>query len=229
MNFQDFLSQGLGLIGAFNLRIATVLFLLCLIGEVAGISVPYLLETIWLLAGYHFAHGITPLPDLVLLAFVAQLGREAGALALYNIGRTGSSLLARCKSRFKLETDLSDTLPFRLLRRINLLSPFAVALGRLLWLRIPLTFVLGAKRKLKVLLLGVTLSSLVYDSTYITLGAVVGATTKLEPMHMLLYSLAALTMIYSVTFAVRRSINTLIARRQADRSLPGAVSNGGQT
>jgi hypothetical protein len=214
MNFQDFLSQGLGLIGAFNLKVAAFLFLLCLIGEVAGIFMPYLLETIWLLAGYHFAHGITPLPDLVLLAFVAQLGRQAGVLALYNISRAGSSLLARYRSRFKLKTKLSDTLPFRLLRRINLLSPFGVALGRLLWLRIPLTFVLGDKRKLKVLLLGVTLSSLVYDGTYITLGALVGATTKLEPMRMLLYSLAALTMIYGVTFAIRRSINALIARRQ---------------
>ncbi|MBI4283475.1 MAG: hypothetical protein HY663_03270 [Chloroflexi bacterium] len=214
MNLQDFLSQGLSLVGTFNLKIALFLFLVNLIGEAVVISIPYLLETTWLAVGYQFSKGVLPFLDLMLLALMAQLGRQGGALALYYLSRSGRSLLIKYQSRFKLKTDLSAALPVKLLHRINILSPFSVALGRLLWLRIPLTLILGAQRKLKVLILGVSLSSLVYDGIYIAFGAIVGTATVLVPTHLVLYSLAGLTVIYGLTFAIRRVIGGLASKRK---------------
>ncbi len=225
MNWVDFFSHGLGLVGTFNPKIGGFLFLLCLIGEAVGISVPYLLETTWLLAGYQLSTGVLPVPDLLLLLLMAQLGRQVGACALYSFSRSSTALLVKYKDRFKLKTDAADATLSKLFRKVNLLSPFSVALGRLLWLRIPLTLALGAKRKLKVLLLSAVLSSLVYDSTYIIVGAVVGTTTKLEPIRLVLYFLAGLTVMYGVTFAIRRLIGSLTNRRRLEASYASSKSN----
>jgi membrane-associated protein len=213
MNWADSFSQGLSLVGTFNPKIVAFLFLLCLIGEAVGVFVPYLLETTWLLVGYQFSARVLPLFDLMLLVLTAQAGRQAGALVLYHIGRSGSTLLTKYKNYFKLKIGVNDTPLFKLFRKINIMSPFSVALGRLLWLRIPLTLILGAKRKLKVLLLGVSLSSLVYDGIYITLGAIVGTTTALEPIRLVLYFLAGLTVVYLLIFAVQRIIGGLTPRK----------------
>ncbi len=191
---------------------------MCLIGEAVGIFVPYLLETTWLIAGYQASKGILLFGDLILLALMAQLGRQGGALALYGFSRSGSALLTKYKNRFKLQMNLSEAAPFMLFRKVNLLSPFSVALGRLLWLRVPLTLVLGVKRKLKVLLIGVALSSLVYDGTYIILGAVLGTTVALEPIRVLPYLLAGVTVVYGISFAIRRLIESFARRREAGAS-----------
>ena len=209
----------------FNLKIVAFLFLLCLIGEVTGLFVPYLLETTWLLVGYQLSARVLPPLDLMLLVLTAQAGRQTGALVLYYIGSSGSTLLTKYKNYFKLKIDINDSPPFKLFRKINVLSPFSVALGRLLWLRIPLTLILGAKRKLKALLLGVSLSSLVYDGIYIALGAIVGTTTALAPIRLVLYFLAGLTVIYVVTFAIRRLIGRLAKRRRLEASRRSNKSN----
>lgn len=218
MNFHDFLSQGLSLVGSFNPKIALFLFLVCLIGEASAISVPYLFETTWLAVGYQFSKGVLPFLDLMLLVLMAQVGRQGGALALYSFSRSGTTLLEKYKNRFKLGIGGSEAIPLKLFRKINLSSPFSVALGMLLWLRIPLILILGAKRKLKILLAGVLLSGLIYDGTYIILGALVGTTKKLEPIDMLLYFLGTLTVIYGITFAIRRLISTLTNKQKTKAS-----------
>jgi membrane protein DedA with SNARE-associated domain len=63
---------------------------------------------------------------------------------------------------------------------------------------------LAYKKKLAAAMLGVLLSSVVWDAVYITLGATVGRTTTLKPIQMLLVSIAGLTLIYLVVFIVRR-------------------------
>ena len=211
----DFLSQGLNFVSAFNAKIVIFLFLICFIGELAGIFVPYLLETTWLVAGYQTSKGILPVWSLILLLIAAQLGRELGALALYGLVRSGSDLVTKYNNRFRLKMDLKETPPFKLFHKVNLLSPFSVALGRLLWLRIPLTLVLGAQRKLKVLSIGVAISTLIYDATYTILGAVVGTTVALDPIHVLPYFLVGLTVVYGIGFAIRHLINSFTHRREA--------------
>ncbi len=203
----DFLAPSLELLSSFNFKIALILFGICLVGEALLISVPYLLETIWVLAGFQLAEGVLSPAQLVALVAVAQLGREVGAIALYYVGRGGGKLFLYLRRRFKLRLDISEVTPIKLLRRIGYLSPFTIAFGRLLWLRIPLTLMAGAEGKLRALIVGVFLSSLVYEGVYIGVGAIVGRTTRLEPFQLLPYFLGIMTIIYITFFLVRRAVS----------------------
>ena len=215
MNLTEFFSQGLTLIGPFDLRVLLFLFLLCLIGEAVGLFVPYLFEAAWLLIGFQFSQGALSPVYLTALLLTCIAGREVGALALYYVSRSSSTLLTKYKDRFIPSTKIINTSPLKLFRKMDITSsPFSVALGRLLWLRIPLTLILGVKRKLKVLLLGVALSSLIYEGIYLTLGAIAGTTAKVGPVQLILYFIATLTVIYVVTFAIRRLISSLTNRRR---------------
>jgi membrane protein DedA with SNARE-associated domain len=89
-------------------------------------------------------------------------------------------------------------------RHINLTSPFTIAYGRLFGLRLPLTITLAVKRRPARLLAGVILSSIMWDGLYITVGATVGKTATLNPVQVLLGSVGGLTLLYLVTFLVRR-------------------------
>jgi membrane-associated protein len=207
MNLEALIQQAFNLAGTFNPTLVIFLFVICFIGEF-GICIPYLLETIWLLSGYNFGTGAIPVIDLLLLWLVAQAGRQGGAITLSYLGRFGSMPIIKFYNRHfetsvaeKMAENNSATVSF--FRKINFLSPFSVALGRLLWLRIPISLILGAKKQLKTLSLGILLASLVWDGMYIFLGAVVGAHTTLKPPQMILYSLVGLTIIYVVSFAVR--------------------------
>lgn len=214
MNWADFFSQGLILVGAFSLKIGLLLFVLNLIGEALAVSVPYLLETTWLLAGYQFSAHVLPPLDVLLLMAAAMAGRQCGELILYNVSRSGSALLGKYLKPLKIKPALAESTLGKVFRRINLLSPISVAVGRLLWLRIPLTLVLAAKGNLKVLMMATVLSSLVYDATYIALGAIVGKTTRVQPALLVLYFLVTLTLIYGITFAVRYLLAKLNKGRQ---------------
>jgi len=207
MNLEVIFQQVFNLAGTFNLTLVVFLFLICLIGEF-GASVPYLLETVWLVSGYNFGTGVLPLFDLVLLWLVAQVGRQIGATMLYHLGRFGSMPLIRLyhkhfKASLSGKLSENNSMPFSFLRRVNFLSPFSIALGRLFGLRIPITLTLGVKKQLRVLLVGIVLSSLVWDGMYIFLGVVMGANVVLKPAQMILYSLIGLTILYAVSFAVR--------------------------
>ena len=216
MNLTEFFSQGLTLIGPFNPKVIVFLFLLCLIGEAVGLFVPYLFEATWLLIGFQLSQRVLAPGYLALLLLTCIAGRQVGALGLYYVSKSSSTLLTKYRDRLIPRIDIIDTSPLKLFQKIDITaSPFSVALGRLLWLRIPLTLILGAKRKLKVLLLGVALSSLVYEVTYVTLGAIVGTTTRLEPIRLILYYIAAMTVIYSGAFVIRRLIGSLTKRRRS--------------
>lgn len=215
MNWADFFTRGLTLTGSFNLDIALLLFLLSLIGEAVAVSVPYLLETTWLLAGYQFSAGILPFWDLILMVIVAMSGRQIGEVILYYLSRSGAKLLGKYMNRFKPKTGFSNTTLGKLFLRIKLYSPFSVALGRLLWLRIPLTLVMASQGKLKVLMTATVISSLVYDGTFIALGAIVGKTAKVQPLQLIFFFLAILTGIYVLTFGLRKLVDVLMKRRHS--------------
>jgi hypothetical protein len=89
------------------------------------------------------------------------------------------------------------------------MSPFSIAYGRLLGLRIPLTITLAVKKRLVVLPAGVLLSSVVWDAIYITLGATAGRIAVLKPVQMLFASIAGLTLLYLVVFIVRRLLRRI--------------------
>jgi membrane protein DedA with SNARE-associated domain len=201
---EHFLSQVLQLTANFNPRTAAFLFLLCAIGEI-GMGIPYVLESIWLLAGYQLGNGVLSPLQLLGLWLAVLAGRQTGSLALYSIARLGSSPLARLYNKFTSSRFWPKTkVNTKAFSRINFTSPFSIAYGRLIGLRFPLIFMLAYKKKLAAAMLGVLLSSVVWDAVYITLGATVGRTTTLKPIQMLLVSIAGLTLIYLVVFIVRR-------------------------
>lgn len=224
----NFLQQILNFAGTFNLQLVGLLFLICAAGEMWLISVPYLLETVWLLAGYNIAVGTLSPLQVVLLWLVAQLGRQTGALVVFSLGRLGSLPLSRLYGKY-VEARLKklsgrENRVSRILRHLDShMSPFLVALGRLLGLGTLLSVTLGVKRRYKVLLLGVLLSSLVFDGIFIISGLVVGAKTSVKPIEMLLFSLIGLTGLYIIVFIARHLVRLIkafmINRRRA--KMPG--------
>jgi membrane-associated protein len=187
---------------------AALLFIICTIGEF-GISIPYVLESIWLLVGYQLGAGVLSPLHLVGLWLAAQCGRQAGSMALYHVAKFGTTPLVRFYNKQRLSRFTSKLANSKVLSRINLASPFSVAFGRLFGMRIPLTLTLAVKKRQRMLSMGVLLSSVVWDTIYISLGIAVGTTTAIKPVHMFLASAAGLTLIYLITFLVRRLIRRL--------------------
>lgn len=213
MNIETFLSQGLTLVGTFNPKIAIFLFLLCLIGD-AWMSIPYLLETTWLLAGYQLSKGVLSFYHLLLLILASQIGRQVGSMILFYFGRVVSIPFIKFKDRFNIGPFKDDSMTIRVFRKINISSSFSVAFGKLIGLRIPLALVLGAKRKLATFSLGVLISGLIFDIVYIGLGAVFGTSITLKPTYTIFLFLAILTVIYAITFCIRRFILYRLGRNR---------------
>lgn len=205
MNLESILHNILNFTGVFSPTLVIVLLIICSVGEFS-LSIPYLLETIWLMSGYNLGTGALSPFHIILLWLTAQAGRQMGAMVLFSLSRLGSTPLLKLYERYfqaSLTKRLAgNTAPMRFIRRIDYLSPFSIALGRLYWLRVPITLTLGVKRQPRVLSVGVVLSSLVWDGTYIILG-LVGASATLKPLQMVMYSLAGLTILYAITFILR--------------------------
>ncbi|HAV10493.1 MAG TPA: hypothetical protein DCX22_02620 [Dehalococcoidia bacterium] len=225
MDFEAFLTEGLHLTGTFNPTIAIILFLICFIGEAFAFAIPYLLETTWLLVGYQFTRGILSPFHLLLLVMMTVAGREAGALFLYWLSSLGSKKLLEAIRRFTEKISLRNESAAKAFAKINLLSSLSVATGRLFWLRVPLTLVLSVQRKLRVLALGVLISALIWDCSYIIIGAIFGTAVKLEPGYMILVFLSGLTVLYVGTFVKKRMHEYFLKKRQKTE---GAVSNANE-
>jgi membrane protein DedA with SNARE-associated domain len=181
------------------------------------------METVWILAGYQTLNGSMPVYFLVILWLVAMSGRTLGSVILYHLARFSSSWIIRLYRRiFKSvlaarepgngPPSSSRNLFARIWRKINDLSPYSVAFGRLIWMRVPLTLTLGFRQQIKILIPGVMISSAIWDTTYILVG-VIGGNVDLEPLQIVLFSLCALTIIYGGTFLVRWIIKLAESRQ----------------
>lgn len=220
MNLESVLQQIVSFTATLDPRMAVLLFVMCAIGEF-GLSIPYVLESIWLLVGYQLGHGVLSPLHLAGLWLAAQCGRQVGSMALYRVARFGTPSLTRFYNKLRLS---------RLFSRIankssainynNLSSPFSVAYGRLFGMRIPMVLVLAVKRRLGMLSLGVLLSSIVWDTIYISLGVIFGTTVAIKPTYMFLAALAGVTVIYLVTFIVRMLIRRARPVNNAVTHLP---------
>jgi membrane-associated protein len=217
MNLSGLLAQALEITSTFNPKIAIILFLLCAIGEI-GFTLPYILETIWLLAGYQLVRGNPPLPpgDLLLIWLVAQAGRQTGSLALYYSAALGLGPLRKFYRKFiEPRFPKKQIIPPRLVKYLANPSPFSVAMGRLVGLRVPMAIAMSARQKLSHLALGVLLSSIIWDGIYLIIGATVGAAVVPEPQYMLLYSVGGLTVLYLVTLGVRYLLRLRTTRNKS--------------
>jgi membrane-associated protein len=220
----DFLKHILNFMGTFNLQLVLLLFLLCLCGEILLASVPYLLETVWLMAGYSVTAGTLSPFHLVLLWLIALAGRETGVLLLFSASRLGSLPLTRLYQKYvgarvKKFSGNDNWFSKTLQKLESYISPFTIALGRLLGLGTPLTVLLGVRKQYRVLFLGVIISSIIFDGIFLTVGIVVGANTKIKPSEMVLFSIAGLTVFYLIVFSIRQISNRMKAR-QAHNNQP---------
>jgi membrane protein DedA with SNARE-associated domain len=218
MSIQEFSSSVLAATGSLNWVLAGAIFFIFVIGEF-GLSIPYLMETVWILVGVQIRTTM-PVFDIFPLLLVSMAGRLVGATIFYNIVGLGRTWLLKIYGRiFKFAVSPEKANPnnfaAKLLRKINLFSPFSVAFGRLIWLKIPLTLTLSISKRPKPLLLGAIISGLVWDAAYILIGLVMGR-AKMEPYQTLLYSLSALTLIYALSFIVKH----ILSRRTARVSQP---------
>jgi membrane-associated protein len=218
MDVQAILEQVIDLIGTASPQVAFILFALCAIGEF-GFSIPFLLETVWILCGYQVSRGLLSPYSLIFLISGTIAGREAGSIILYHLSRYGSMPLIRFyHRRFEKKMADKEAVPEKIARGLAHLSPFTVAIGRLMWLRIPLTLTLGAQRRLGTLTVAVLLAALAWDGAYIILGATVGTTVMARPVNMVLYSIAGLSLLYGVTFAVRHIRKLVAAKRRENQT-----------
>ena len=215
MDIQGFFEQAVGLIGTASPLVALILFLLCLIGEF-GFGIPFLLETVWILSGYQASRGQLSLFSLSLLVAGAVAGREAGAIILYFMSRYGSlPLISYYKRRFEKDRAGQTDVPSKIAAGLSHLSFFAVAMGRLMWLRIPLTLALGAQRRGKTLIIAVFMAAIAWDVSYIILGATAGTAIMAKPASLAIYSVAGLAVVYIAVYIVRRIRKYLAARKLA--------------
>jgi membrane-associated protein len=87
------------------------------------------------------------------------------------------------------------------------LSTINVALGRFIWLKIPLTITMGITRQLIALVAGVTLFSLAWDGLYISLG-IFGNGNGLNPMLMLLYTFGGFVVVNLTIILIKRRFSS---------------------
>ncbi len=209
MIFEEISSHVLALTGSLNPWLVVAILALFPLSEF-GLSIPYLMESMWILVGYHARHSVPLASELPLLLAVAVCARCGGSTGLYSLVGLGRGWILRLYRRFfgfvlSAEGQNSSSLPARVLRRLNLFSPFTVALGRFIWLKVPITLTMSIRKDLRVLLIGVAISSVIWDSIYIAIGVIVGS-AQLEPWQTVLYSAGALTILYGTVFLIRRFV-----------------------
>src|SRR5512137_2142899 len=88
MDWQGLLSQAVEITSTFNFKLALILYFLCAIGEV-GAALPYILETVWLLAGSQLAQEQITIQEVLYLWLIAQAGRQTGSIVLYDSSMLG--------------------------------------------------------------------------------------------------------------------------------------------
>jgi hypothetical protein len=206
MSIQTINQEILSLAGTFNVWLVISMFILTAISEF-GLSIPFLLEAVWIMTGYRTYAGSILVDQLLVLWLTAVGGRIAGAFVLFHTARLGRSRILKIyQNLFKILPAGKEAGPRcaeRIFNKMNFLTPYSVAFGRLAWLKIPLTLTLSTRGQLKTLLPAVALSSLVWDGVHIASG-ILGGNTGLQPTRLILYSLSALALIYSLVFIIQR-------------------------
>ena len=208
MDPSGLIQECLALVSDHALPIALTLFLVCFLSESLGFSIPLFLESVWLLAGCRLGQGTLTFFPVLAMIVSAQAGRQCGAYLFYLLSRVTVGPLLRL-ARFiigKRSVDRSAGL----LDRLNLNSPFAVALGRLLYLRVPITLILGARRRPGTLALGVLLSSIVFDGAWLAIGAASGNAATVNPWILLVILLCGLGLMYLVFYLLRHLLKRLL-------------------
>jgi membrane-associated protein len=114
----DIFQNTISLTGSFNFWLVLAIFLMTLIAEF-GLSIPYMLETVWLLTGYHLSGGALTPASIVLFCVISLIGREIGASLLYRVSWFGNRPFRFLYGKLTAPQQ-SNTLMVTLVRRILL-------------------------------------------------------------------------------------------------------------
>jgi hypothetical protein len=220
MDLEGFLKSIVDFTATLDPRMALLLFVICTLGEI-GIFIPFLLEFLWVNIGLNLGVGKMPPIQLLGLWLCAQAGRQLGSMTLYRIARFGMPALNRFYHKIRLDRFFNKIITKSgPIGRINITSPFSVAFGRLIGMRFPMLLVMAAKKRFRMLALGVLLSSIVFDGLYICVGAIFGMTIedikKFNPIYTVLITVGILAIIYLITFIIRFIIKR---RRQLNQQV----------
>jgi len=213
---QNFLQSIVDFTATLDPRMALLLLVICCIGE-AGLTVPLLLEFIWLNVGLNLGAGQLSFWHMLGLWFAAQAGRQIGAVILYHVGYLVMPAIKALYHKVHLDRAF-DKLMSRAgaVKNINLTSPFSIALARLVGMRIPMTLFLAAKKKPWMLAAGVFIASMIFDGLFIFIGAVFGLTIEdyknFNPLYTVGITLGLLAVIYLLNFLIR----FIIKKRRKD-------------
>jgi len=205
----------ISLISVFNIWLIIFIFILYVTNEL-GIFVPYLAETVWLLIGYQSFIGSLSIFEVILIWIVAMSGRAAGMFLFYMLIRLNVPWINKLYHKHfnsdlpeKIKT--SNILPLRILKRINIHTPYHVAFGRLIGLKIPFSIALGLRKLLKVNICALVLSSIIHDSVYIIIG-LAGSSFKLSAPLTILYSISALLVVYGISLIIRCTLKIKVSK-----------------
>ena len=167
--YYELISQTLGTLTQGNAAALAALFLVLALGE-WGVPFPFVLQGVLFFIGYQISHGaIHVLP----LAVILVSGRQCGAAALYWLARLLGNPFAgwfeKRSRRFKGEIE-------KLKVRLGNRAPVVVAASRLTpGLLVPTSVASGiVSLRYEYFALGVALSAVVWDGTFIALGIVLG-------------------------------------------------------
>ena len=192
-----------------SLLTPVLLMLWCAMGE-ALVSIPYVLESFWIVAGYSAGSGAVGWWYIIVLWIASQAGRQAGSITLYGIARLGIATLDRFFHKIHLDKFFHKIAKgTSAVSRMNLASPFTVAAGRMIGLRVPMMLVMAGKKRLGGLALGVLMQSLIWDWLYIAAGAIFGSTVQIEPAYLLLISFGMMAFIWLATWLLRKLFKRL--------------------
>ncbi len=100
----EIFQQAVSLTASLNIWLVLTIFAISLVAEF-GFSIPYLLETIWLIIGYNVIAGYLPPVYLLLFCSTTLIGREIGAGALYKVSGYGRTPLARLYQKMADDLD----------------------------------------------------------------------------------------------------------------------------
>ena len=179
-----------------------LIFGLCLVNECIAASIPYVLETTWLMAGVLLGDGHITVLVVAPLVLAAILGRLAGMSFFYMLVSAGSPWFFH---RFpKLRVRLDDSNFSHRLQSRHWSVSLWIALGRLLWLRFPISLVMALSKRYWALAAGVAISALVFEVTFIGVGATVGNAVDLGPAQLLPYFLLAITASFVAGMGIRQ-------------------------
>lgn len=207
----SFLNQAISLTSNYSLWLILAFFAVTSMGELS-ISVPYALESMWLVVGHQLGvFNFSPI-EVIILWLSAVIGREMGAILLFYAARFGADRVGRLIHHFyKPRPKKHPGFASRSWEHLNRLSPFSIGIGRLFALRVPLTLSLGARNRLKPLIVGVIISSIIFDGAYIGLG-LLGGTVHVSTGWMLVYTLSGMSVLYATYYGLKRLFKRFVAQ-----------------